>query len=127
MKGVASNCVTTTELVEATGVPAVDDALYSLVKPLSLGVGDSLRAVFLLGSYADGSNAPDSDLDLCLLLKEGTWAQVRRRAASLVARLSRTLPRREVEACRRTKGRPYTAAPASRWLPSRTAFWRGPG
>ena len=94
MNPTARHSVITTELVEETGVPVVDDALYSLVNALSLGVGEALRAVFLLGSYVDGSNAPDSDFDICLLLKEGTGVDVRRRAASFVAHLSRTLPRR---------------------------------
>lgn len=91
MKGwMASNYVIKTELVEATRIPEVDDALYSLVNILSLGAGESLRSIFLIGSYVNGSYTADSDVDLCLVLKDGAVEPMRRRVASLAAHVSRT-------------------------------------
>jgi hypothetical protein len=77
------------ELLEPTGVERVDDTLYSLVNVLALGVGRSLRSVFLIGSYMDGSYAPDSDVDCCIVWKDGASAAQRRKGFSLFAHVSR--------------------------------------
>lgn len=66
------------ELVEETGIPALDDFLYGLVNILQIGYRPHLRAILLIGSYAHGGYRADSDVDLCLLLKTGPDIAVRR-------------------------------------------------
>lgn len=78
-----------TELAEETGIEEVDDFLYCLVNVLQLGVGDFLRSVFLIGSYAHGGHAPGSDLDCCFIWKQGADRDVIRKGSSLVAHLNR--------------------------------------
>ena len=72
-----------TELVESSGVADVDDFLFAMVNILALGVGERLRSIFLIGSYADGSYAPGSDIDCCFIWKAGTDEATIRRGTSL--------------------------------------------
>ena len=57
---------------EPTGIEEVDEFLRSLVNIFQIAVGQSLRSVYLIGSYACGAPAPDSDLDCCFIWAEGT-------------------------------------------------------
>lgn len=57
---------------ERTGIEEVDEFLRSLVNIFQIAVGQSLRSVYLIGSYACGAPAPDSDLDCCFIWAEGT-------------------------------------------------------
>lgn len=87
-KRITSNYVIKTDLMEETGIAEVDDALYCLVNLLNLGAGASLRAILLIGSYASGTSTPESDIDVCLVLKDGGGEQARRLVASFVAHMS---------------------------------------
>ena len=78
-------------LVQETGIPEIDKVLRCLVNVLYVGVGPSLRSIFLIGSYTDGSYVADSDLDCCLLWKDEADADSRRRGASFVTHLRQTL------------------------------------
>jgi len=78
-----------TELIEETGVQEVDDALYCIVNVLNLSIGESLRAILLIGSFVDGSYALDSDIDCCFIWKAGIDQAVYRKGVSLIAHLSR--------------------------------------
>ena len=82
--------VLTCELKEPTGVEDVDDFLYTVVNLLQIGVGDFLRAMFVIGSYAHGGYRPDSDIDACFLWKDGVdLGDNRRKAFSIISHVVR--------------------------------------
>lgn len=63
---------TAIELIQETGNAEADDCLYALANILNISLGEHLRALFLIGSYAEEYYAADSDLDVCLVWKAGT-------------------------------------------------------
>ena len=75
------------ELIGRTGIEEIDDYLYCLVNVLELSVGNSLRSVFVIGSCAHGGYTSDSDLDYCLIWKQGSDPMHWRKGSSLVAYL----------------------------------------
>jgi len=72
-----------TDLVEQTGVRHVDEFLFSLVNILQIGLGEYLRTILIIGSYAHGGYAPDSDIDICLIWKANSKPHDWRRGTSL--------------------------------------------
>lgn len=80
--------VTATDLIESTGYEQLDNLLFCLANTLGIAVGDSLRAFFVIGSYAHGGVAPDSDIDYCLVWKDGTDDECRRKGLGVIAHLS---------------------------------------
>lgn len=59
------------DIINETGVDKVDNYLYCLLNVLRISLGDDLCAVYLIGSYAHGGLAHDSDIDLCLIFRDG--------------------------------------------------------
>ncbi len=79
------------DLIEPTGDDRIDDFLFCLANTLGIAVGDSLRAFFVIGSYAHGGVAPDSDIDCCLVWKDGADEECSRTGLGIVAHLSRLM------------------------------------
>ena len=86
---IANPYVVQDDLVETTGAQAVDEFLFSLVNVLQISSGEFLRAIVLIGSYAHGGYAPDSDIDLCLVWKAESTPEHWRRGFSLMEHLNR--------------------------------------
>ncbi len=55
-------------LAESTGNTQMDTVVREVIARFLMALPDRLRAVYVLGSYADASAAPTSDLDLELIL-----------------------------------------------------------
>ena len=55
-------------LAESTGNTQMDTVVLEVIARFLMALPDRLRAVYVLGSYADASAAPTSDLDLELIL-----------------------------------------------------------
>jgi hypothetical protein len=71
------------DLVETTRVAEVDAFLFSLVNILVIAMRERLRCVLLIGSYAHGGAAPDSDVDLCIVWKNDSTPDDWHRGGSL--------------------------------------------
>jgi len=79
------------DLIEQTGVEDLDEFLYCLVNVLGISVGRHMRSVFVVGSYAHGGHAPDSDVDMCFVWRDDrdTEQDLTRTLWSLVEHLQR--------------------------------------
>lgn len=80
--------VAAVELIEPTDNKKLDDFLFCLANTLGIAVGDSLRAFFVIGSYAHGGVAPDSDIDYCLIWKDDADPECHRKGLGIAAHLS---------------------------------------
>lgn len=61
--------MTGSPLVASTGTPAVDQLLRDLGHLITAEFPRRLRAIYVLGSHADGTAVPDSDADIVVLLR----------------------------------------------------------
>ena len=66
---------------------AVDEAAQRVIQAFNLRFPGRLRAVYVLGSYADGSYAPTSDLDLTLVFAGQFTDLTEREEAQRIARV----------------------------------------
>lgn len=80
--------VASSDIIEPTGHEQVDDFLFCLANMLGIAVGESVRAFFVIGSYAHGGVAPDSDIDYCLVWKDDADEERRRHGLGVIAHLS---------------------------------------
>ncbi len=66
-------------LAESTGSAQMDTVVRKVIARFLTALPDRLRAVYVIGSYADASAVPTSDLDLKLIVA-GSWREGERRA-----------------------------------------------
>jgi predicted nucleotidyltransferase len=81
------------DLLHTTGDGQVDDILRGLVGLFETVFPARIRGHYLLGSFADGTAQPGSDIDLCVLFRDGFQdAAEEARAADLVDHCARISP-----------------------------------
>ena len=56
-------------LLQSTGNQKVDDILRGTIGIFEAGFPDRIRGYYLVGSYADGTAVPTSDIDMKILFK----------------------------------------------------------
>ena len=76
------------DLTQGTGIRGLDQYLYCVTNVLRIAMGELLRSVFLIGSYAHGGHTPDSDVNWCLVWREGSDYDDWQKGFSLVVHIS---------------------------------------
>ncbi len=77
-----------TELIEETSSGEANAFLCALVTILEMTLGEHLRSIFVVGSYAEGTNFSDSEIDYCLLWNQSSSQDTWRKGNSLITHLS---------------------------------------
>ena len=66
-------------LLQSSGNPAIDDYLEAIIAIYETAFPGRIRACYLVGSYADGTALPESDVDVEILFKGQMTAEERNR------------------------------------------------
>jgi predicted nucleotidyltransferase len=69
------------KLLETTGTSKADEIIAEVVSSFRSALADDVRGFYVAGSYAEGTPLPDSDIDLVVVLRQSTQADLARRVA----------------------------------------------
>jgi predicted nucleotidyltransferase len=79
-------------LLHSTGNAPIDNILRGLIGLFETVFPERIRGYYLLGSFADATALPDSDIDLCVLFKDSFKDDEEARASALVEHCARISP-----------------------------------